>query len=103
MALGPIGNTVYVNQQTPFVATVKADYNSKIDFYNTAAQHIVNEKEKEVEEVRPTEENHQIDPDREHQKNEMDQERENEKNSRKKHNENEKNNSSSLHQLDIKV
>ena len=74
MALGPIGNAIYVNQQTVTVANAHGNQNNRFDLQNLAAQAAANEKEEKVLEVRPTEENQEVDPDREHQKNEADQE-----------------------------
>ena len=103
MALGPVGNVIFVNQQTPIAATLKADQNARLDFQNMAAAHIANEKEKEVQELRPTEENHQVDPDREHQRQEADQEQKRSKKQKNIIEKEEKIPSSSLHHLDIKV
>ncbi len=100
MALGPVGNVIFVNQQTPIAATLKADHNARLDFQNMAAAQIVNEKEKEVQELRPTEENHQVDPDREHQRQEADQEQKRSKEPQEKDKEE---NSPPIHHLDIKV
>jgi hypothetical protein len=74
MAVGPIGNAIFVNQQTATVASVQGNQNTRFDLQNLAAQAAANEKEEQVMEVRPTEENEMVDADREHQKNEADQE-----------------------------
>ena len=76
MAIGAVGNAIFVNQQTASVASIANSHNNRVDFQNMVAQASVQEKEKEVLEVRPAEENHAIDPDREHQKNEAEQETE---------------------------
>ena len=76
MAVGAIGNVIFVNQQTASVASVQGNQNTRFDLQNVAAQAAANEKEEKVLEVRPTEENQEVDPDREHQKNEADQENE---------------------------
>lgn len=76
MAIGPIGNAIFVNQMTPAATAVQNAHNNRIDFQNMAAQAAVNEKEEKVLEVRPTEENQEIDPDREHQRDEADRENE---------------------------
>ena len=102
MAVGLVGNTIYVNQQTASVASVVNSHNNRVDFQNMAAQAAAQEKEKEVMEVRPTEENHGVDPDREHEKNEADQESARNK-KHQKNEEEEKENSPPLHILDIKV
>lgn len=77
MSVGAIGNVVLVNQMTPAVTPLQGNQNTRFDLQNIAAQAAVQEKEKEVEEVRPTEESHAIDPDREHQREEADEETKN--------------------------
>lgn len=106
MAIGAIGNAIFVNQQTASVASLKTEQNNRLDFQNMAAQAIANEKDEEVMEVRPTEENKEVDPDREHQREEAD---ENTKRAKKENgvneeeSEEEEQNTSSVHRLDIKV
>lgn len=104
MAVGPIGNAIYVNQQTASVSSLQNAHNNRVDFQNMIAQAAAQEKEKEVLEVRPTEENHEVDPDREHEKNEADQETARSK----KHEDSDEEEKKSedehpLHILDIKV
>ncbi|MCF6339528.1 MAG: hypothetical protein L3J10_02090 [Sulfurimonas sp.] len=74
MAVGPIGNAIFVNQQTASAASVQNAHANRIDFQNMIAQATAQEKQKEVLEVRPAEENHEVDPDREHEKNKAEQE-----------------------------
>ena len=74
MAIGAIGNAIFVNQMTASVSSVQNAHDNRVNFQNMVAQATVQEKEAEVLEVRPTEENQEVDPDREHQKNEADQE-----------------------------
>ena len=102
MAIGPIGNAIYVNQQTASVASVANSHNNRVDMQNMFAQAAANEKEEKILVVRPAEENHEVDPDREHQKNEADQE------TARNDKEDEdadasQTNSTPLHKLDIKV
>ncbi len=99
--LGPVENTIYVNQQTASIASVKGNQINRFDLQNVAAQAIVNEKEKEVLDVRPAEESHEIDPEREHEKNEADQE--NQRNPKREKEEQEQQSESHLYKLDIKV
>ena len=101
MAVGPIGNAIFVNQQTATVASVQGNQNNRFDLQNVMAQAATNEKDEKVMEVRPTEENYEVDEDREHQKNEADQE--SKRNPKKKKDEEEEPHSSSEHILDIKV
>ena len=103
MAIGPIGNVIYVNQQTPYVASIKTDLNGRLEIQNIMAQQIVNEKEKEIEEVREPEETHAVDPDREHQRQEAEEELEAQKEATEKKEEKEEKPAFSLHKLDIKV
>ncbi|MBU1657697.1 hypothetical protein KKG72_01415 [bacterium] len=102
MAIGPIGNAIYVNQQTASVSSAHGNQNNRYDLQNVAAQAAANEKEEKVLEVRPAEENQEVDADREHEKNEADQE--NARNKKKKQEEEEKPEvRHSMHILDIKV
>lgn len=74
MAIGAIGNTIYVNQQTATVSSVQGNFQNRLDLQNIAAQAIVNEEQNQILEVRPAEGNHEVDADREHQRDEADQE-----------------------------
>ncbi len=106
MAIGAIGNAIFVNQQTASVSSVQGNQNNRFDLQNVMAQTATNEKEEKILEVRPAEENHKIDPDREHQKNEADQEnkRNEEKLSENENSDKEnENNEYQIHKLDIKV
>ena len=102
MALGPVGNAIYINQQVPFVSSVRSDHLARFEIQNFMAQQILNEKEKEIQEVRELEENHAIDPDREHQKQENQEELESQKKAAEKE-EDESHEEFKLHLLDIKV
>ncbi|MDT8339486.1 MAG: hypothetical protein RQ763_09815 [Sulfurimonas sp.] len=102
MAIGLVGNAIYVNQQTATATALQNAHNNRIEFQNMIAQAAAQEKEKEVLAVRPAEEVHEIDPDREHEKNEADQETARNK-KRQKPEEEEKESSPPLHILDIKV
>lgn len=102
MAIGLVGNAIYVNQQTASVSSLQNAHNNRVEFQNMVAQAAAQEKEKEVIEVRPTEENHEVNPDREHEKNEADQETARNK-KREQREEEEKESSPPLHILDIKV
>ena len=73
MIVGSIGNTILVNQMTANTSVIQNAHDNRIEFQNMIAQSTVNEKDEKVLEVRPTEENHEVDPDREHNKNEADQ------------------------------
>lgn len=97
MAIGPIGSAIYVNQQMAIVASEQTSQHNRFDLQNIAAAAIINEKEKEVQAVRPTEETGETNEDAERKKRE---EEENERNKDKREEEEE---SPPLHLLDIKV
>ena len=101
MAIGPVGNAIFVNQQTASVASVANSHNNRVDFQNMIAQQNIQEKDEKVLEVRPTEENHEVDSDREHEKNEAEQQ-----NARSEHKEEVDENQEEefpIHKLDITV
>ena len=103
MAIGPIGSAIFTNQMTANVASVQNAHNNRVEFQNMLAQASANEKQDKVLEVRPTAENQEVDPAREHEKNEADQET-----ARAEHEENESEEEESesefpIHKLDIKV
>jgi len=101
MAVGPIGNAIFTNQMTANVASVQNAHNSRVDFQNMVTQAAANEKDAKVLEVRPTEENQEVDADREHQKDEADAQ--NQRSPKKEDEEAEKEEVALYHRLDIKV
>jgi len=102
MAVGPIGNAIYVNQQTATVASEKNAVQNRFELQNLAAAAAVNGREEEVQEVRPPEENQQVDADREHTKEEADEEMKRKKRPKEASGE-EPDERPPLHILDIKV
>jgi len=99
--IGPIGGAIYVNQQMASVASEKNAVLNRFELQTLAAAAASQEAKKEIEEVRPTEENHGVDPDREHTKEQAEQEEK-----RSEHNEKNEENAKPLkplHLLDIKV
>lgn len=96
MAIGPIGNAIYVNQQMATVASEQTAMQNKFDLQAAVAMATTQDKNAEVTEVRPTEENQEVDADREHTKQEAEQEnRRGEKNKDKEQ--------VKVHILDVKV
>lgn len=73
MPVSPIGNQLYVNQNVGVAAQTQAQHQGKIDFQNVLNLQEFQNKEKEVEEVRPTEESDKLDPDKEHERQEAEQ------------------------------
>jgi len=104
MSIGAVGSVIYVNQQTASVASLQGNQNSRFDLQNVAAQAAANEKDAKILEVRPAEENKEVDSDREHQKEEADQETARSK-KREPHeeDEDEEETTAKKHHLDIKV
>jgi hypothetical protein len=100
MALGPIGNAIYVNQQMASVSSEKTSHLNRLDMQNFTAAMEAGKAQQEVDKVRPAEKNHKVDEDREHQKQENDQEQ---RRSPKKQEEEEETKQSTIHHLDIKV
>jgi len=101
MAIGPVGNTIYVNQQMASVASDKNVQLNRFELQALAAQVMMHDQEKEVLEVRPAEENQAVDPDREHTKEQAEQEER-----RPEHHESDTakpEETKPLHLLDIKV
>ena len=106
MPVTPLGNVVIVNQMTPAATSMQNAHTNRVDFQNMAAQVAANEKKVEIEDVRPTEENHAVDPDREHNRQDLDEELSQQgkrEKKFKKEDEEEEPNTQSLHHLDIKV
>ena len=78
MAISPLTNIIFVNQNMNVASAIQNMQFNRYDVQNAAAQSIVNEKEKSIEETRPAEETMEIDPEREHTRQEA-QEREKER------------------------
>jgi len=101
MAVGPIGSAIFTNQMTPVATAAQNAHNNRVDFQNMVAQAAVQEKDEKVLEVRPAEENQEIDEDKEHTRDEAD--RENERSEHKEPDEENTPEDEPLYKLDIKV
>jgi len=85
VAISPLTNIIFVNQNMQVAASVQNMQFNRYDVQNAAAQAIVNEKEKVIEETRPAEESEAIDPDRDHERQEArEREKEREQSARRK-------------------
>jgi len=100
MSVGAIGSAIFTNQMTPVASSAANAHNNRVDFQNMVAQAAAQEKDEKVMEVRPAEENHEVDPDREHTRDEADRET---SRSKKPEDEPEDEESQSIYKLDIKV
>ena len=105
MAISPLGNIVLVNQMTPAATAPQNAHNNRVELQNFMAQALLQEQDKEIQEVRELEESHALDPDRDHNQQEADEEMQNM--SQKKRTtttkEEKSSDTSPLHKLDIKV
>lgn len=97
--IGPIGSAIYANQQMASVASEKNTLLNRFELQALAAATLSQEEKKEIEDVRPAEENQAVDADREHTKEQAQQE------GRRSPKEEEKppEKTKPLHLLDIKV
>ncbi len=66
--IGPLGSVVYTNQNMQAVATKQTAFQNRAEMQNIMASAVAQEKDRVIQEVRPTEETHKIDPEKEHQK-----------------------------------
>ncbi|MDF1882996.1 hypothetical protein JHD49_03505 [Sulfurimonas sp. SAG-AH-194-C21] len=73
-SIGPVANAIFTNQMTPAAATAQNANQNRVDFQNMIAQSQVQEKDEKVLEVRPAEENKEVDEDKEHTRDEADRE-----------------------------
>ena len=74
MSVGAVGSAIFTNQMTPAVSATQNAHQNRVDFQNMVAQDAVQEKDEKVLEVRPAEENQEVDEDREHTRDEADRE-----------------------------
>ena len=70
MAVTPLHNIIFVNQNMNVAASNQTSQFNRFDIQQAAAQALANEKEKRIEETRPAEESYKIDPEKEHQRQE---------------------------------
>jgi hypothetical protein len=99
-SISPTGSVIFTNQMSPAVANTQNAHTNRVDFQNMVAQSTVQEKDEKVLEVRPAEENQEVDEDKEHTRDEADRE-----NERTEHEEKEEEipEEEPLYKLDIKV
>jgi len=107
MAVSSLTNIVFINQNMHVAAGVQTSQFNRYDLQNLAAEELVNEKEKIVEEVRPIEETYKIDPNQEHEKEKAKEQEREHKSSSHKQNDDTKNKEDikeeSITHLDIRI
>ncbi|MGP1485572.1 MAG: hypothetical protein ACTTJC_05760 [Campylobacter sp.] len=106
MAVTPLGNTIFINQNANVVSHKAAEVQNRFDLQSAAAFSITEEERKEVEQIRPTEETYKIDPQNEHQKQKNQQEREKSDNDEQNDESNdaeEQTKETPIHHIDLKI
>lgn len=101
MAIGPLGNIIYVNQNMHVAASKVTNQLNRYELQNFMTAEMMNDKEKVITEVRPAEESHAIDPDRE--QNLPQEEKENKDEESEEEETGPHSDTPNLHILDVKV
>lgn len=101
MAVSPLGNVVYVNQNMQTSTIQHANAQQRLDFQAMVNLEEMDEKLEEIEAVRPTEESEALDSDREKEKEEFKEREEEDQESPSEESPEEER--ISVHILDIKV
>ncbi len=68
MSVTPVSANIYVNQNAQVASAAQSEVQAKTEFANVIAGQLANEKEREVAEIRPTEEVYKIDPENEQER-----------------------------------
>lgn len=68
MPVGPVGSVIYANQMIPVQASKQTELQNALEMQSIVAAALQNEKEDEVQEIRPAEESYKIDPEKEHER-----------------------------------
>ena len=113
MAVTPLGNSNFINQNAPVVSQVHANQQARFDIQALMASELATQQNEEIKEVRPMEESYKIDPEKEHERQKNEQEagefEHEEQNAKAKYEENledEKDDESDIeehHMLDISI
>ncbi|MGP1579753.1 MAG: hypothetical protein ACTTH5_01825 [Wolinella sp.] len=101
MAVSPLGNITYINQNMQSSSIQHANAQQRMDFQALVNLQEMDEKQQEIEAVRPTEETDALNEDREKEKEEFHSLEQEEKEQKEAHEEDGAR--SSLHILDIKA
>ena len=68
MSVSTLSANIYVNQNAQVASAAQSEVQAKTEFANVIAGQLAGEKEREVAEIRPTEEVYKIDPENEHER-----------------------------------
>ena len=74
MAVTPLGNSNFINQNAPVVSQVHANQQARFDMQALMASELATQQNEEIKEVRPMEESYKIDPEKEHERQKNEQE-----------------------------
>lgn len=102
MAIGPLGNIIYVNQNMNFAASKLTNQLNRYELQNFLTAEIVNDKDKIVTQVRPAEASHEVHPDRDKGQSKDEKEKE-DKEQDETEEEGPHSDTPNLHILDVKV
>lgn len=102
MPITMLDNHIHIKQTAPAAAVMQSQQHARFDLQAFNAMEEFNDKEEEIEEIRPTEESHQVDPDQEHERQREDMEQQRSE-KRKREEEEEVQEQVKLGHLDIKV
>ena len=74
MAVTPLGNSNFINQNAPVVSQVHANQQARFDMQALLAAELATQQNEEIQEVRPMEESYKLDPEKEHERQKNEQE-----------------------------
>ena len=74
MAVTPLANTNFINQNAPVVSQVHANQQARFDMQALLAAELATQQNEEIKEVRPMEESYKIDPEKEHERQKSEEE-----------------------------
>ena len=74
MAVTPLGNSNFINQNAPVVSQVHANQQARFDMQALMASELATQQNEEIKEVRPMEESYKIDPEKEHERQKSEEE-----------------------------
>ena len=74
MAVTPLGNSNFINQNAPVVSQVNANQQARFDMQALLASELATQQNEEIKEVRPMEESYKIDPEKEHERQKSEEE-----------------------------
>ncbi len=74
MAVTPLGNSNFINQNAPVVSQVHSNQQARFDMQALMASELATQQNEEIKEVRPMEESYKIDPEKEHERQKSEEE-----------------------------